>query len=108
MRLQDAKSKYVLSTKIDLNDGDFVELREPTLKEVNEINRAPEDGKMEVISGLFTACLINHTFEDDDGNKAANKDVCNTLKESGSLYLSILSEWVESAPFQQRLRKERK
>jgi hypothetical protein len=108
MKLSDAKNKYVLSTKIDLGDGDFVELREPTLKEVNEINRAPEDGRMDVIIGLSPDCLIDHSFEDDGGNKADCKVVCEALKESGSLFIAILTQWVESSPFQGRLGKKPK
>jgi hypothetical protein len=106
MKLNEMKDKYIFYTEIDLGGGDFVKLREPTMKEFNEINSSGRN--LESLNKLFPACLADHSFTDEDGAKAAPGKVYDELKMSGSLFTEILAAWLEKIPFQQRLRKEPK
>jgi hypothetical protein len=104
MKLSDVKEKCVFYTKIDLGDGDFVKMRELNIQELAKLNDSEK--KAEALTGLFPSCLVDHSFFDDDGNKASSLDVFTELKGSGSLFTEIIAAWLENIPFQQRLRKE--
>jgi hypothetical protein len=106
MKLNEMKGKYVFCTTIDLGDGEFLKLREPTLQELNEINNSGRN--VETLSSLFPACLVSHSFIDEDGAIAAPDKVYEELKMSGSLFTEIITAWLENVPFQHRLRKEPK
>ena len=108
MKLEEDKTNFVFKTKIELNDeGDFVELREPTQKEIIGISDDSANN-LKVMEGLFASCLVDSSIEKEDGTKASGQEVYNALKESGSLFLEILTKWMESIPFQQRLKKNQK
>jgi hypothetical protein len=106
MKLSRVKNEYIFNTRIDLDGGDYITLREPSMRELNEINEAGRN--VSSLSGLFPACLIDHSFTNEDGGKAKPTEVYEALKESGSLFTEILAQWLQNIPFQQRLRKERK
>jgi hypothetical protein len=106
MKLDEIKANYIYYTEIDLGGGDFVKLREPAMQELNELNSKGRSA--ESLAGLFPSCLVDHSFIDEDGGKAAPGRVYEELKESGSLFTEILSVWLEKIPFQHRLRKEPK
>jgi hypothetical protein len=108
MNLKDVKEKYIFFTEIDLGDGDFVKLREPTIDELNGMNNAAEGDRIDELSKLFPACLVDHSFKNDDGGKSGNAEVYNTLKNSGSLFSEIISAWLASVPFSARLPKKQK
>jgi hypothetical protein len=109
MNLSEAKNKYIYFTKIDLDEENFVKLREPTLNELNELNEMNGyKEKMEALSKMFPLCLVDHSFTNEDGSKANVKEVYDMLNESGSLLIDVLSTWIESTPFQSRLKKKQK
>jgi hypothetical protein len=106
MELNKMKDKYIFHTTIDLGDGDFVKLREPTLQELNEVNNSGRN--TETLSKLFSVCLVDHSFIDESGVRAAPDKVYAELKMSGSLFTELIAAWLEKIPFQHRLRKEPK
>lgn len=100
MKLSEAK--YIFTTRIELDDkGNFIELREPNSLELKDFG---EDGKanFELLKKLFPSCIVDHSFEDDDGKKAKPGDVAKVIAESGSLYTEIIQEWLNSIPFGKR------
>lgn len=108
IRLSDANKKYIFTTKIEIDDeGNYVELREPTQKEISGMT---EDGmkNLELLGKIFPDCLIGSSIVDDDGQSAKAADVYNLLSKSGSMFPEILTTWLQSIPFQHRLMKNGK
>ena len=104
MKLSEAN--YVFTTRIEIED-DFIELREPTTIEMKDFNfDESEKGKsIDVLKKLFPVSIVDHSYTNDDGNKAKNGDVAKMLEASGSLYLDILQIWFTSIPFGKRILK---
>jgi hypothetical protein len=109
MKLNEMKN-YVFYTEIDLGDGNFVKLREPSIGELDEMNKAKEEDRIMELAKLFPLCLLNHSFSknDDESKRASSEEVYNELKKSGSLFMEIITTWMGSLPFSQRLKKEEK
>lgn len=108
--LAEAKKKFVFTTKVEF-DEDFVELREPTQEELVFLKKNLKEDDIDTVDKmehLFTDCLINHSFTDDNGSKAANNEVYEALKGSATLFNEILTTWMNSLPFQSRTRKAEK
>lgn len=104
MELNKIKEKYVFTTRIELDDNDFIELREPTTLELKDFS--DDDKKnFEILRKLFPKCIIDHSFT-NEGEKAGNEDVANALIESGSTYSQIIETWMESIPFKKKLGKK--
>jgi hypothetical protein len=108
MKLKDMKGKYVFYTEIDLGDGDFLKMREPSIGELDSLNKAGEKDRVEEMSKLFPVCLADHSFKKDDGSPASADDVYKELKDSGSLSMEIITTWMQALPFNSRLKKEQK
>jgi hypothetical protein len=110
MKISEAKKKYLFTTKIELDDEDYVVLREPTIQEMQMFSGDDKDKKnYEAVEKLFPVCLIDHSFYEDDGvTKAKNTAVYEILKDSSSLYTEIVDTWFKSIPFQSRLKKPKK
>jgi hypothetical protein len=108
MKLNRINEKYVFFTLIELEDGDFVKLREPTVGELDEMNKAQEENRIAELSKLFPVCLVDHSFSknDDDNKKASCEKVYQELRKSGSLFMEIITIWMGSLPFNKRLKKE--
>jgi hypothetical protein len=94
----------------ELGDGEFVELREPSVGELDAMNKADEKDRIAELSKLFLVCLVDHSFSknDDDNKKASGDEVYNELRKSGSLFMEIITIWMGSLPFNKRLKKEQK
>jgi hypothetical protein len=113
MKITEARKRYLFTTRIELpkdneeEEADFIELREPTLEEIQAFG---DDDKKntEALKKLFPTCLVGHSFINEDGTKTANIDVYNFLKDSSSLYTEIIDTWFKSIPFQSRLKKPQK
>jgi hypothetical protein len=112
MKLSAAKEKYLFTTKIELDDGDYLVLREPTVEETQLFSASGGDEKggggkdnIKALEKLFPKCLIDHTFTDDDGEKASGEEVYSLLRGSASLFADITDAWIKSIPFQSRVRK---
>lgn len=97
-KLKDIASKYVLNTRIELNDDDYLVLRELTEKEMFSFDQENGKANMELLSKLMPECIIEHSFENEDGEKASSKDVVKELQKSGSTYMSIVEKWMQSLP----------
>jgi hypothetical protein len=105
MKLSEINNKYVFYTDIDLGDGEFVKLREPSIQELDGMNKVKDEERITELSKLFTPCLIDHSFKknDDDNKKASNEEVYKELRQSGSLFMEIITIWMEALPFNKRL-----
>jgi hypothetical protein len=108
MNLNDIQKNYVFYTEIDLGDGEFIKLREPNTNELNNLNKAAADNRIEELSKLFPICLVDHSFKNEDGTPAKNEEVYKEIKNSSSLFLEIITFWMENLPFNLRLKKEQK
>lgn len=97
-KLKDIASKYVLNTRIELNDDDYLILRELTEKEMFSFDQDNGKANMELLSKIMPECIIEHSFENEDGEKASTKDVVKELQKSGSTYMSIVEKWMQSLP----------
>lgn len=91
------KDNFIFTTKIDLPDGGYIVLREPT---DDEIKNFSDDSKqnMEILRKIFPACIIEHNFDD-----ATAKEVADAIKQSGSLMVDIITKWINDIPFQKRI-----
>lgn len=106
MKITDAEDFFVFKTKINLTeDGkEFVELREPTQQEISGLSEDSEKN-MAIMEKVFPTCVIDSSFELEDGTKADGKAVYKVLQKSGSLFTEILATWIQSVPFNARLTK---
>jgi hypothetical protein len=103
MKLDEAKAKYVFYTEIDLGDGDFIKLKEPSIGDLDSLNKVDDNNKINELAKLFPSCLVDHSFYTAEDVKASNKDVYAMLRESGSLFMNIISTWMGKIPFRSRL-----
>lgn len=107
MTLSEAKEKYIFCTEIDLGEDNFIKLREPTIGELDGLNKASEEERIAELAKIFPSCLVDHSFyTDGEKAKASNKDVYNMLRDSGSLFMEIIGIWMKSLPFQSRLKSK--
>ncbi|EGC78216.1 hypothetical protein [Treponema denticola] len=107
MKISEAEKKYIFTTKIELDDGDYIELREPNTQEISSFG---DDGKknLELLEKIFPSCVVDSSFTDDSDNKVDGKTLYSFLKKSSSLFTEILNIWIDSIPFQSRLQKKPK
>lgn len=107
MRLADFSEKFIYKTRIDLGNDEFISLREPTTAEIADFSDDASKN-MKVMERIFPKCIVDSSFENNDGNKATGQEVYNALKDSGSLFTEIIGEWMNSIPFAGRLQKKGK
>lgn len=94
---------YVFKTRIYLEEGVYIELREPTQKEL--IGISDDSSKnLELLERIFPACVVDTSIEENP----SGKEIYDVLKESGSMMTEILTTWLESIPFQSRLLRKEK
>lgn len=104
MLLSEIQQKFVFKTRIELDKNNFIELREP--KQFEIINMSDDGTKnLEVLAKIFPDCVVDSSFTKEDGTKATGKEIYDELKNSGSLFTEIITTWLQSIPFQQRLMK---
>lgn len=113
MKLSDFRKDFLLTTTINITeDGkEFIKFREPTQSELFEFQGLDEkDAKKSAaaIKGLFLKCVVDSSFTNDDGSKLTNEELYAGLQESGKIFSEIISGWLESAPFQLRLKNNKK
>jgi hypothetical protein len=65
MKTSDIQNTYIFRTRIDLDGGEYVTLREPSVKELDEMNGSGRD--VAALTKLFPACLVDHSFTNEDG-----------------------------------------
>ena len=100
-----SEKKFVFTTKLNVDDELWVELREPTLIEFKKFS---DDGmaNLEAARKLFPSCIIDSNFENDEGEKATGEQIWKLVEPSASLASRIINEWLESIPF--RFKEDRK
>lgn len=109
MDISKARDHYLFKTTIDLDDGDYIILREPTTLELKDLTDG-DGSSSKVFDALyrhFDNCLIDHSFTDGD-KKASNEAVIQILKDSGSRFTTILRAWLESLPLEKTSGKKSK
>lgn len=99
-----SEKNYVFTNKIMI-DEDFIELREPTSLEIKDLG---EDNtkNIEVLKKILPSCIIDSSFEDDDGNKSKASEIVKMLEKSGSMYYEVIQAWQSSIPFGSRISKK--
>ena len=92
--MSDYREKYIFKTHIDLEDGDYIVLREPTSFEAKEFG---EDGKqnIDMLQKLFPKCIVEHNFE-ENGQPLKKEQVSAILLDSGTTFTKIIKIWMES------------
>lgn len=96
MDIKDAREKFIFTTRIDLDDGEYIVLREPTSYELSDFG---DDGKknVEILQKIFPKALIESSFTDDDKPARAEK-VSAFLLDSGTTFTKIINIWMDSLP----------
>lgn len=107
MTLSNFGKTFLWTTRIDLDEENFIELREPNQAEIVNLS---DDGtkNLQMLGQILPDCIVKSSFTNEDGTPAKGKDIADALKQSGSLFTEILTTWLESIPFQHRLMKEQK
>ena len=99
-----ANSNFVFTTKISIDAENFLEVREPTMTEFQEF---PTDAKAADYSArMFKAarkilprCIVDSSFEDENGEKANGAAVWAEIEKSASLSTRVVNDWLASIPF---------
>ena len=102
MKLSELQNKFIFKTRIDLDDEDYIVLREPNTAEIAEMSE-DEKKNMKVMEKILPNCIIETSITKDDGLFATGKEICDVLKASGSVFTEVLSTWIQSIPFNSRL-----
>ena len=107
MKLSELQNKFIFKTRIDLGDGDYIVLREPNTAEIAEMSE-DEKKNMKVMEKILPNCIVETSITKDDGSFATGKEICDVLKESGSVFTEVLGIWIQSIPFNSRLNPKEK
>ena len=107
MKLSELQNKFIFKTRIDLDDEDYIILREPNTAEIAEMSE-DEKKNMKVMEKILPNCIVETSITKDDGSFATGKEICDVLKASGSLFTEVLSKWIQSVPFNNRLNPKEK
>lgn len=97
--------KYFKTVKISLSEDEnnevFVTLREPTTEEAFSLRTENEDDAVEAFHKLLGDIIIDHNFYEDESEKQkmTNKDVAETVFESYTKFIQVLTEYT-TAVFQ--------
>lgn len=98
--INNARKNYIFSKKIELNDDDYIVLREPTAFEAKDFD---EDGKsnLALLYKLLPKCIIEHSFL-DGGIPAKKEAVAAMLLDSLTYTTKIVEEWMSSLPLAEK------
>ena len=107
MKLSELQNKFIFKTRIDLDDEDYIVLREPNTAEISEMSE-DEKKNMKVMEKILPNCIVETSITKDDGSFATGKEICDILKESGSIFTEVLGIWIQSIPFNSRLNPKEK
>lgn len=107
MTLGQFEQSYLLKTKIELDEQNYIMIREPSQQELKDLTGKPDED-VKVFDKIMLDCIVDHTITDDSGEKISLEQIRETLKKSGALYKEILTAWIESIPFRARLSKKAK
>lgn len=93
-----SNKKFVFTTKLNLDDEDWIEVREPTMLEFKKFSNN-ELENFEAAKKLFPICIIDTSLENDDGEKATGEQIWKQIESSAGLGVSLVKEWIDSIPF---------
>jgi hypothetical protein len=110
MKLCDFENNFIFKTTINLDDENFIILKEPELKDISKLSKAEEDETkmIQMFGEILPSCIVDSSFENENGEKASGKEIAEMLKKSGSMFPEIIGTWIKSIPFHQRLQNTQK
>lgn len=107
MTLSEAKAKYVFTTRIELDDGEFIVMREPNLSEYQKFSATDDTKNLEQIKLIFPKCIVESSFTDENGNQASGQQIYEMLSQSATSFTGIMEKWLTSCPFQSHGKKNK-
>lgn len=110
MYLNDLKTKGLWKCRVSLGeawdgdeaetwDGIWIDLREPKGDELPRLN--DQQSTMDVVLG----CIVDHNIETEPGKKAKTEDVRALVRDSSTLIVHIVKEYMTSLPLARRSEK---
>lgn len=105
MEIKDFEERYIYKIKINIDENDYILLREPTFIEMKEFSATDEDKNINLLKELFPKCFIDHSFT-KDGEKISNNELIEMLKKSGLLYNEVIGSWFAQIPLSRRLQQK--
>jgi hypothetical protein len=105
MDLREFEKTYIFTTRIELETGDYIVLREPTASEMKGMAGKEGQEVLEQLTALFPHCVVEHSFTAND-KPAKNREVGELIIRSSSSFVDILTEWMESLPINQKKKQE--
>ena len=96
------EANFVFTTKIKIDDTEWIELREPTAAEFQKTSAFKEDDGQklfEQMRRLFPGCVVASSFTTDNGEEASGEEIFKALDKSSSLILRVITEWIQALPF---------
>lgn len=106
MKLSEAN--FIFTVKIKLDEvlsnvkfkDQYIVMREPEDWELSKVqNNGDNESKASQLRKLFTSCIIETSFTDDDEKPSNPKDVADFICKSASTYTKIEEYWLKSCPF---------
>lgn len=105
MEIKDFEEKFIYKIKINIDENDYILVREPTFLEMKDFSPTDEVKNIELLKELFPKCILDHSFT-RDGAKISNNELIEILKKSGILYNEVIGGWFTQIPFQKRLQQK--
>lgn len=110
MKLSSAREKGIFKTTIyighffdDEEEAVWITMREPSTDETVKFNSQDEAESLKALKEVFPNCIVDHNFENDEGQKAKKKEVFDFLLESSALFGYVTQKWQESLPLAKRI-----
>ena len=92
MDINQAKEKFIVKTRVEIGDEDYVVVREPTESEIKGFGDDSQKN-LEIIAEILPECILEHSFT-VDGKPAKNKEVAELVRSSVSLYTRFVKQWM--------------
>ena len=94
-------TNFIFKTKVKIGENDFVVLREPTTAEFQKAG-FDENGSNNLVqlAKLFPLCVVESSFENEEGKPATGKEIYDLLEPSASTMTNVLMSWFSKIPFQ--------
>ncbi len=117
MKITEARSKGLFSTKIDLTpvfedeeqntlEGEYVVFRELTADEQTSLEKVDPSEYATAFKKSLPDLIVGSSFTDDEGQEAKPKDVADLILSSTSVFSYVIEKWGESLPFVKRSKKK--
>ena len=93
-------TNFVFQTTVKIGEDDFITLREPTTAEFQKAGFTEDlSNNMAQVAKLFPACVVNSSFEKEDGTKLTGKEIYELLEPSAHVMTNVLMDWFTKIPF---------